>query len=153
MLDVQPRRGTEGYWTVRRRFPLAPRSAARRFAGGGRLDDSAANRRPRSHCLHASHWIVIFEGVERRTTTATAATTTCTLCAAPLREAANQTRSRSENKGNTRVRARARATHTSSAPLQAAPLPTARTWSGYQAHTSSQIKHALAHGVKIGACC
>lgn len=109
MLDVQPRRGTEGYWTVRRRFPSAPRSAARRFAGGGRLDDSAANRRPRSHCLHASHWVVIFEGAERRTTTATAATTTCTLCAAPLREAANQTRSRSENKGDTRVRARARA--------------------------------------------
>lgn len=46
--------------------------AARRLAGGGRLDDSAANRRARSHCLHASHWIVIF--VESRTTTATTTT-------------------------------------------------------------------------------
>lgn len=59
-------RGGRGYWTVRRRFPSAPRRAACRFAGGGRLDDSAANRRPRSHCLHAPHWIVIFAGVGRR---------------------------------------------------------------------------------------
>lgn len=56
------RGGGEGGWrTARRRFPPGPRRATRRLAGGGRLDDSAANRRARLHCLPASHWIVIFE--------------------------------------------------------------------------------------------
>lgn len=51
----------------RRRFLSAPWRATRRFVGRGRLDDSVANRRSRNHCLHASHWIVIFTRVERRT--------------------------------------------------------------------------------------
>lgn len=52
--------------TVRRRFPPAPRRPTRRLADHGRLDDSGTNRRARSHCLHASHWIVIFVGARRR---------------------------------------------------------------------------------------
>lgn len=51
---------------MRRRFPSAPRQPARRLAADGRLDDSAANRRARSHCLHARDWIVIFVGARRR---------------------------------------------------------------------------------------
>lgn len=43
--------------------------APRRFAGRARLDDSAANPGARSHCLHASHWIVTSARVgERRAT-------------------------------------------------------------------------------------
>lgn len=52
--------------TVRCRFPPAPLRSARRLADHGRLDDSGANRRARSHCLHASHWIVIFVVARRR---------------------------------------------------------------------------------------
>jgi len=66
MLDVRPRNGGEGNGTVRRRFLLTPRWAGCGFAARGRLDDSATNRRACSHCLHASDWIVIFEGVGRR---------------------------------------------------------------------------------------
>lgn len=39
--------------------------AAARFDTRGRLDDSATNQRIHSHCLHASHWIVIFARVGR----------------------------------------------------------------------------------------
>jgi len=39
--------------------------AAPRFDVRGRLDDSATNQRVHSHCLHASHWIVIFARVGR----------------------------------------------------------------------------------------
>lgn len=61
-------RGRRGTATGRcaaafRRRRRSPRTS---LAAGGRLDDSAANQRARSHCLHASHWIVIFEGVGRR---------------------------------------------------------------------------------------
>jgi len=66
MLDVRPWNEGEGNRTVRRRFLLTPRWAGRGFAARGRLDDSATNRRACSHCLHASDWIVIFEGVGRR---------------------------------------------------------------------------------------
>lgn len=126
MLDMQPRRGTEGYWTVRHRFPSAPRRAPPLLADAGRLDDSAANRRVPSHCLHASHWIVIFVGVGRRRPPRRRR---CALCVQRRERGATLVR---ENKRDTETRTRARVRFAACCYRQRRYQR--RIQSGYQAH-------------------